>query len=100
MKSFNVINYDFNNRKFEAYDIMPYLIDCYQKSKHKPTTFEEFKEFVLSKSLYQWWSRSEYEIILVDWPCEKDWKKIDIYYQITLNIDIITEILIENIHEI
>lgn len=100
MKSFNVINYDFNSKRFEPYDIMPYLIDWYQKSKHKPTTFEEFKEFVHSKSLYKWWSQCEYEIILSDWPCQQNKVKIDVYYQITLNIDIITEILMNNIEEL
>ena len=97
MKSFNVIVYDFNSRKFEAYDIMPYLVNCYESSEHKPTTFEEFKEFVQSRSLCQWWSRCEYEVVLSDWPCQQDKVKIDVYYQITLNMDIITEILIENI---
>ena len=33
MKSFNVINYNFNSGKFVEYDIMPYLIRAYEKKK-------------------------------------------------------------------
>ena len=32
---FNVINFECNSRKFESYDIMPYLIDCFNKVKRK-----------------------------------------------------------------
>lgn len=93
MKKFNVIIWNVNARKFESYDIIPYLIDCYQKSKTKPKTFDEFKEFIKKNSMYQWWSRCEYEIILKDWPNGTTESKIDIYQQVMMNIDIITEII-------
>lgn len=93
MQSFNVINYDINRRKFKAYDIMPYLIECYKKEKKKPKTFEEFKDFIEKQSLYMYWSRCEYEIILVDWPCQKVEEKWDVYDQIMMNIDVITNIV-------
>ena len=35
MKSFNVIVYNFNTKKFEPYDIMPYLVDRYKRLKAK-----------------------------------------------------------------
>lgn len=97
---FNVINYDFNSRKFEAYDVMPYLISCYKKVKRRkscPKTFDEFKEFVKSESQYMYWSRSEYEIILSDWPGGKDQRKIDVYEQIMMNIDTVTNLLMKNV---
>ena len=97
---FNVINFECNSRKFESYDVMPYLIDCYNKVKRKkecPKTFDEFKQFVESKSMYMYWSRCEYEIILVDWPCGQTQHKIDIHYQIMMNIDIVTDILMKNV---
>jgi hypothetical protein len=96
MKSFNVINYNFNAQKFEAYDVIPYLVNAYKnrvKRYHElekeyknnpdaendpfittletfkvPKTFDEFKEFVEDESQYQFWSRCEYEIILSPWP--------------------------------
>lgn len=99
IKSFNVINFEFNSGKFEAYDVMPYLVNCYktEKKDKRPVTFDEFKEFVKSKSMYMYWSRCEYEVILSDWPNQKTRKKIDIHWQIMNNIDIVTNVLMENV---
>lgn len=124
MKQFNVINFNFNAKKFEAYDIIPYLVRKYNErvdtcneleedlkkatSEHEcnlytdslkywkvPVTFDEFKKFVQQESQYQFWSRCEYEIILVDWPCQKTEEKWDVYDQIMMNLDIITQIVME-----
>ena len=99
IKPFNVISFEFNSDEFEAYDVMPYLVNCYNKEKKdkRPTTFDEFKEFVKSKSMYMYWARCEYEIILLDWPSQKTRKKIDVHWQIMNNIDIVTNILMENV---
>lgn len=125
MIPFNVINYDINAKKFIAYDIMPYLVDAYNervkryhelnfkastsKTQKKfdeyksaleywkiPKTFDEFKEFVKNESQYQFWSRCEYEIILSDWPSQSIEEKWDVYNQIMMNLDIVTEILMRN----
>ena len=124
MKQFNVINFNFNAKKFEAYDIIPYLVRKYNErvdtcneleedlkkatSEHEcnlytdslkywkvPVTFDEFKKFVQQESQYQFWSRCEYEIILVDWPCQKTEEKWDVYDQIMMNLDIITQLVME-----
>ena len=99
IKPFNVINYEFNSDKFEAYDVMHYLVNCYKKEKKdkRPVTFDEFKKFVESKSMYMYWARCEYEVILSDWPNQKFRKKIDVHWQIMNNIDIVTNILMENV---
>lgn len=112
---FNVIVWDFNKQKFVPYDILPHLRDClnkrkeifenyrkteeYKKSEHPdenlifPSTFDELKEFIRKESVCKWWARCEYEIILVDWPNHTKSEKIDVYWQIMQNIDIITNIL-------
>ena len=95
MQSFNVINYNFNKQKFGAYNVMPYFIRCYEEEKKKPKTFEEFKQFIKKESRYQFWGRCEYEIILVDWPCQKIEEKWDVYDQIMMNLDIITDIVMK-----
>lgn len=97
MKEFNVIWFNHMSNKFEKYDIIPYLINCYNKKEklNKNSSFEEIKKFILSESSYQWWSRCEYEIILENWPTQKYNQKIDIHQQIEMNIDIITEIFID-----
>lgn len=97
MTIFNVIIYDFNQGKFEPYDIMPYLRRSYYDEDEKPSTFEEFKEFIINKGRYRWSARCEYEVILSDWPCQKKFEKWDIYEQTMMNIDIITELLINDV---
>lgn len=97
MKEFKVINYNINKGKFEPYDIMPYLREEYNESEEKPSTFEGFKEFIIRKSRYRYWSRCEYEIILSDWPCQKRFEKWDIHEQVMMNIDTITELLINDV---
>lgn len=100
MKSFYVINGDFNTMKFEPYNIIPYLIEKYNGSDNKPNTFEEFKEFIVKWSRYQFWARAQYEIIISAWPPTKDGRerdKWDIHRQIMMNLDIITEIVMSEI---
>ena len=99
MKAFNVIIFNPNSNKFEPCDVMPYFIHEYKAADTKPKTVKEFTEFVKSKSLYQFWSRCEYEIVLHDWPCDKTEKKIDVYEQIEMNLDIVVSILMENIRK-
>lgn len=97
MKSFNVIWQDFNARVFEPYDVMPYFVQEYHNSEKKPQTFDEFKDFIKNKSQYRYWSRCEYEIIICGWPNTKTNEKWDIHRQIMMNIDIVTNILMENV---
>ena len=120
-KEFNVIIYNINSKKFEPYNIIPYLISCYNKKENKPKTFDEFKEFIKNKSMYQWWARCEYEIILSPWPYtlspserakeennveawKEHWKKhlnecqkIDVHYQVMMNLDVITVLVMESV---
>jgi len=103
MRAFNVIVYDFNHKKFIPYDVIPYFVQAYNDLKEKkykkvPETFEEFKEFVRSKGMYQFWARCEYEVILVDWPGQKVEKKIDVWNQIEMNLDIVTKIVMDSIN--
>lgn len=99
MKGFNVIVYNFNSKEFVSYNIMPYLIDRYNaKAKSdRPVTFDEFRSFIKREGMSQWWSRCEYEVILSDWPPSGKEKKIDVWWQIEMNLDLITEILIDNV---
>lgn len=92
---FNVINFNINTKQFENYDVIPYLYNQYitRKKDRRPRTFDELKAFILSTSMYQWWCRCQYEIILSDWPCQQISKKIDVHQQVEMNIDIITDIL-------
>lgn len=106
MEQFNVINYNCNAKQFERYDVIPHLVDEYnslkkdkvrRKYKPLPVTFEEFKKFVKDESHYQWWGRCEYEIILVDWPCQCHEEKWDVHQQVMMNLDHITELVMKSV---
>lgn len=90
MKSFNVIVFNFNEKKFEPYDIIPYL---YKTAIEKNPT--DIKEFIKDEALYKWWSRCEYEIIISDWPPSGYEEKWDVYDQVMMNINIIADIINE-----
>lgn len=97
MKQFNAIIYNPNKEKFEPYNVMDFFVDEYIEDKENLKTFDEFKEFVERKSMWMFWSRCEYEIILSDWPPSGVEEKWDIHRQIMMNIDIVTEILMKNV---
>lgn len=97
---FYVINENINAKEFDKYDVMPYLISCYdevKRKKTKPTTFDEFKEFVKDNSMYMYWSRCQYEVVLQSWPCGNNDKKIDVHWQLMMNLDLVTRLLMENV---
>lgn len=97
---FNVIIYDVNKKEFVPYDVIPYFVDCYKEIKNKknaPKTFEEFIKFVEGNSMYMYWGRCEWEIICSSFPCEDVKKKIDVNWQIKMNLELITQILIKNL---
>lgn len=108
MKPFYTIIYDCNRKRFEQYDVIPYLVNEYKELKKNkalqkihplPKTFDEFKVFIEHASMYQYWSRCEYEIILSCWPCQDVEEKWDIHRQIMMNLDIVTKIVMESIKE-
>ena len=100
--AFYVITWDCNRQVFEPYDIMPYLRDCYKETKktrrkETPETVQEFTKFVRGELMYRYWGRCEYEVILVDWPCQQKEDKIDVFDQCEMNLELITRLLMEDV---
>lgn len=106
---YNCLWQDFNSRKFEGYDVMPYFIREWESIKKnakpysednyrgRPQTKDELKDWLLHKSRYMYWSRCEYEIIVAGWPNTDNQAKIDIHDQVEMNIDVVLDIFIKNI---
>lgn len=102
---FNVLVWDFNRDALFRYDVMPYLLSQWEemmkhrrrKDFHKPSTFDEVKEWILKESRYQFWSRCQYEIVVTGFPPGKNDTKIDVFAQIEMNIDIITRLFMESV---
>ena len=97
MNTFNVIIEDFNNKKFIPYDIMPYLRKQYKEGNKKLKLKSEFEKFIRDESMYQFWGRCEYEIMVEAWPCKDHSEKIDVFDQIMMNIDVIAKLLMEDV---
>ena len=135
MKKFNVIQFDFNSKKVEHYDVLPYFRrewqDKYNQDEKDDIKLtkskEKLKAWIKRTAQYRFWAKCEYEHLVAPWPFGsyrikedlkklltpefnienfehslkfynifmQDMEKIDIYDQIMMNIDIITDILAE-----
>jgi hypothetical protein len=92
----NVLIYDLNSRKIKLYNIFrnDFILEIRNKSKSKKIkTYLELKEYINNWAKYYYWSKTEYEIavggLFSEYPDE--FEKIDIYRQIEMNLDRITE---------
>ena len=97
---FYVIVDNVNRQDFEKHDVMPYFVRCYddaKKRKKQPKTYEEFKEFVKGNSMYMYWGRCEWELILKPWVGHSNERKVDVHWQLMHNLDLVTSILMLNL---
>ena len=82
---------DFNNKKIIKYNIFNHygfcqdLKDIIKKIKNK----DKFSEKIKRSTMYYFWSKCEYEILITTWIGRKDFKdeKVDVYDQLQLNWD-------------
>lgn len=96
---FYCIHQEFNSRRFEPYDVIPYFLNEWKETKKakRPTKLTELKEWLRHRAQYMYWSRCEYEVILTGWPNVGNQKKIDIYDQIVMNLPLVVEVFCKNI---
>ena len=96
----NVLMHDFNSDKIVYYNVLndEYLIDSLKKSikKGEVVSYTDVKDFLSGKFKARYWSRAEYEI-LVSGLIKSEPEKIDIWYQLEMNIDNITEYMINKL---
>lgn len=109
-KSFYVLTFNFNTKKVENYDVIPYLtreVKDFVKSdkkKIKELTDEELKTYVDRVARYEFWARCQWEFIVISWPYlsdtrveDQDGEKIDVYRQIKMNLDVVTQLVKESL---
>lgn len=121
MKKFNVLTWDFNTDKLEPYDVIPYFVERYKDRKKKadrksykkmaevnpeykkyyglPETLDEMKGFIEGESVYMFWSRCEWEIIVHGWPVKGNEYKLDVHEQVMMNIDTIAGIVLDEVNK-
>ena len=100
--SWKVLRFDFNSKKIEYFDIFKNSFEEELKldiKKKDIEVFDQFKQYILSWARYHFWSRCEYEIYATGVPDDefKYAQKSDVYDQIEMNIDRITEYVMNNI---
>ena len=124
MKSYFVLLRNFNSNKTVKHDIMPYILQTYKDCEEEkfwwmfddpkiaPIAKEDFKYFVERVCKRMYWSRCEYEWLMISWPpgkidtleqCQKIINfstKIDAWDQIEMNLDVVTDVFIENINAV
>ena len=78
LKKFKVLT--FSNGKIREYDILPYFRDSWkekynkeEKEKIKTAKYQAkrkalFKQWVRGRSLYMFWARCEWEMLIGSWP--------------------------------
>lgn len=97
-----VMLHDFNNDKIIKYNVLDdsYIIDSIKKAvkKKEITTYDDLKEFTKRKLMAQYWSRTEYEILVSGMFTKSEPKKIDAWYQIEMNLDRLIEYLIKELN--
>lgn len=90
-----VLSYDFNNDRIVPYNIFySSFIENLHKEviKKKVTNYKELKEYISHWSKYHYWSKAEYEIIVSGLHSKEDSEeKLDVDYQVQMNLDRITE---------
>ena len=97
-----VLRWDFNKKCIVEYNIFPSSLkeELYKQIKsNKITNYDEFKEYIDKWSMYNYWSRTEYEISMGPlWPNKledlKEFEKIGVYRQIKMNLDNICKYII------
>lgn len=78
------------NNKIIRYNVLNDWEEDIRKIKKEIKEKTELKEWLIKEFKYYYWSRAEHEII-VSGLFRKEFKKIDVWYQLELNIDIITD---------
>lgn len=115
--SFYVMIKDFKSSKVSYYDIMPLLYKAIfntKKSLSKSfyligsngkveiTNKDLFTKFIDIELKYHFWSKCQYEFIVIDWPYSETVEssnpvKVDIYQQLKPNIPIIVDLLWQDV---
>lgn len=68
----------------------------------KDSDVDCFKKLTLDKilrreTMYYFWSKCEYEVLVKSWPCEKDSLKVDVFKQLNANWEVFRDIVFKEI---
>ena len=93
----NVLLWNFNRDEVIKYNIFSnsslFVQDLHKEIRQKRVTnYNELRDYISHWSKYNYWSKAEYEIAISGLHSKNDtYEKIDIDYQVQMNLDRITE---------
>lgn len=98
---FYVLMHDFNSDEIIYFNIFrhSYIKRYVEKAIKEYKDFNIFKKGLEKEFKYSYWSKSEYEIFVSGW-WGKETQKIDIWYQIEPNIDLIARYIITEYNKV
>lgn len=96
MLEWYVLRDDFNSREVKRYNCLANWEDKIKKARKQCKTREELRTWLRKQFMYYYWSKAEHEIQVAGLFAkhENEFKKIDIWYQLELNLDTITDYII------
>lgn len=93
------LEYDFNTTKLKKINVLnERIIEDLKKriKRDKISNYKDLKSAVTSEMRYRYWCKAEHEMLVSDlWNDGEE--KIDVWYQIELNIDRICEYVIKEL---
>lgn len=96
MLKFNVMRWDSNSDKMVPYNIIDkYLLNDIKKERKNKhiIDYESLKDYLRKEFRFHYWCRSECEMLISGLFNKDDTLKIDIWTQIEMNLDLITELI-------
>ena len=93
---------DFNSHNLERFNVLYGMADEFKKriKREKITTYAGFKELVRVMLMSRYWSRAEHEVLVSGLFTRDEDKyvfKIDVWYQLELNLDRIVEYIVREL---
>ena len=74
----NVFRHDCNKKEIVTYNVLSeHMVDELKKKKKKCSSKEEFSEQLKRVMMYYFWSKSEHEVVITNWPVHVNMKELD-----------------------
>lgn len=101
MKQFNILKFNDKTNRFEPFDIIPELIEDYNKlpMRRRPKSFLEYEWFVFSSIVARYYHNKKSRIGLLKMPSRNYFQEITIWGQIRINIKTVVTFLIKSLNE-
>lgn len=101
MKQFNIFKFNDKTNRFESFDIIPELIEDYNKlpMRKRPKSFLEYEWFVFSSIVTRYSNNKKSRIGLLKMPSQNYFQETTVWGQVKINIKTVVTFLIKSLNE-